>query len=105
MDLDERMTELEARIEAMDAQLEAVSAEFLGFKLAFTCLVSLIPVTEQDVTAAREIALAQAEDAIGSGDTPPEVALIVFSTIHKTTAIAGELWRHRDDPPQKPSAS
>lgn len=105
MDINERVAALEARIDAMDEQLESVSAELFGFRFAFTALVSLIPVTERDVTAARELALAQAEDAMGQGDIPPEVALAVFSTIHKTTGIAGELWRYRGEPQKKSGAS
>lgn len=100
MDTEDRLTALEAQIEAMDTQLETVSAEFFGFRFAFAALISLIPVTERDVTAARELALAQAEDAMGSGDIPPELALAVFSTIQTTMGLAGDLWRHRGAHPK-----
>lgn len=98
----ERITELEERIAAMDQQLEAVSAELLGFKLAFIRLAAFLSISERDVTAARESALAQAEDETGSVDMSPESTLIVFSTIQGAMALAGEAWRHKGDTPRNP---
>lgn len=96
------INELEQRIEAMDQQLEAVSAELLGFKLAFIRLAAFLSISERDVTIARELALAQAEDATESVGMSPESTLIVFSTIQGTMALAGAAWRHTGDTPETP---
>lgn len=97
MELDKRIAALEARIDDMARELERVSAENDGFKFAFIQLAAFLPLTERDVTAAREFALAQAEDATLLGDTPSEVTKTVFSTIHRTMALAGVIWRQRRD--------
>jgi len=102
MDTNERISELEEQIATMDQQLESISAELLGFKLAFIRLAAFLSIAERDVTAAREAALAQAEDETESAGMSHESTLIVFSTLQKTMALAGAAWRHTGDSPETP---
>lgn len=107
MDLEKRVEQLEttlreqqATIDAMDTHLEAMSAEFFGFKLAFMRLTPFLQMSERDVTAAQELAIAQAEDATEQAGMTPDTALIVLSTIRATMALAGELSRYKRGDPE-----
>ncbi|MFV5212806.1 hypothetical protein ACLIIZ_03645 [Azonexus caeni] len=95
MELHERVAALEEQIRAMDEQLEKTCAEFFGFKMAFIRLCALLPINERDVTTARELAIAQAEDAMPPDGTPSDTALIALGSIHAVCDLAGAAWRQR----------
>ena len=95
MNQKERLQALEKRIEAMDLELERVSTELLAFKLVFIRLSAFFPMTEHDVTAACELAIAQAEDAMPPDETPPETALALLESIRSVCDLAGTLYRQR----------
>lgn len=97
MNLEKRLEDLEKQVATMDEQLEKVSAEQLGFKLAFIRLLAFLPISERDVTTARELAIAQAEDAMPPDETPSDTALVVLESIHSLCELAGSIYRQRTD--------
>ena len=97
--LEGALLEQQETLDAMNKQLEKVSNDLLGFKLAFIQLAGFLPLTERDVTRAREQAFAQAEDAMELDEMQHASKLAVFSTIRSVTDLAGVLWRDRPSGP------
>lgn len=90
MTVEDRIKALEDRLADMDAQLALVSGEQFGFRCAFTRLIPLVKPTKRELERARQMAFAQAADAIELNEIHADETQALLATVRKVFEIVYE---------------
>lgn len=97
MTVEERLAALEERLAEMEEHLALTSVELFGFRCAFTRLIPLVKPTAHELELARQLAFAQAADAIALDEIHADETRVLLATVRKVFEVVSEAVRTNAD--------